>query len=1026
MTPEALFRSGGPRWFSVAAHRPFVEDLAWGLMRVLEPRGPEALADAVVLTPTRRAGRALHAAFLKHAGEGGALLLPQIRTLGDLDEGEPPFETAALAMDLPPAIGGRRRVFELARLALEHQDLIGRRLDAAGALEMGAALGRLFESAAIEEVGEGLRDLRNLTDGDYARHWLKSADFLQAAADGWRARLADLGVVDAAERQVRLLRALAEQWTRDPPAGVVVAAGSTGNAPALADLLSVIAGLPQGAVVLPGLDDTLADSAWVEIGVSEEQHPQSALKRLLERAGVERRTVAPWPSPETPGEARRGRWRRRLVNEALRPVEATADWVAAIDALRRDGATEGEDAVAEGLAGLTVVGARHEGEVATLAALLLRETLETPGATAALVTPDPVLARRVQAALGRFGVAADSSAGEPLTLSPVATLALALTRAAASERPDGVGLLAILKTRLTRLGREPLALSRAAATLEERALRGPAPRDWAKLERRLDEVVARTKPEQTARLADLADAGALLADLRAVVEGVQTAFAGDVTSAADAARATVEALETLARGESGSVGALWAEASGEAAGALFTALMADAEGLPPVTASGFAETLEVLFAAETVRTGEATHGRVRILGAIEARLVRADRLILAGLEEGVWPGAAPIDPFLSRPMRAKLGLPPPERRTGQAAHDFAQAACAPEVFLLHAERRQGAPAVKSRWLWRLQTLARGADVRLPGRPELLSWARGLDRPTAPPRSAPRPEPRPPVEVRPDTLSVTRVEGWLRDPYAIYAQYVLGLFPMRRPSEAIEAAARGTAIHAALESFAKAWPDELPPDCEGLILDAITAALADEGVGEAAMVRERLLASGCARWLADFERERRADGGRVLVERRGERTLMIDGAPFTITARADRLEAGPEHVHVWDYKTGYAPTRKEMDAGFAPQLTLTAAIIAGGGFAEAGDRPGDLGYVRLTGREPPGEACLRVDAEEAGEAADAALEGLTRRVRRFRDPTTPYVSWAVPKLLSKFGGDYDRLARVWEWHVVGADDEEGGG
>ena len=1026
MTTAGLF-DREHRWFSIAAHRPFLDDLAWGLMRELAPAGPEALADAVVLTPTRRAGRELQAAFLKHAG-GTALLLPQIRTLGGLDEGEPPFETAALALDLPTAISPRRRSFELARIALEHQDKLTERLDASSAMRMGGALGRLLESAAIEEAS--LDDLAGLTDGDHAKHWQRSAGFLTAAIDSWRRRLGDLGVVDAPERQVRLLRLLAEQWRRSPPPGVVVAAGATGTAPAQADLLGVIAGLPQGAVVLPGLDLEAPDTVWAQIGSVEEQHPQSALKRLLERAGIPRDAVTLWPSPASLIEERRGRWRRRVVNEALRPVEATADWVRAVEGLRKEGANEGEDAAAEGLAGLAVVEARHEGEAALAAALLLRETLETPGATAAVVTPDAGLARRIQAALERWGVKADSSAGETLSLSPAATLCLTMAQAAAARRPDTVALLALLKHPLARHGRTFEDRSAAARTLERRALRGPAPLHWDRLARKLTDWAAPQEGDGPGaaerRQAQAGAAAALLDHLRCPVAMLADVFTGGEASAADSARALAAAVEALARDEDGKIGSLWAGPAGEATAALLAGLIEESDALPSATADGFAELLETLFAAEVVRTAEATHSRVRILGTIEARLVRADRLILAGLEEGVWPAPPATDPFLSRPMRAKLGLPPPERRTGAQAHDFAQAACAPEVVLLHAARRGTAPAVKSRWLWRLQTLAKGAGVELPGRPELLRWARALDRPDAPPRPAGRPAPTPPVEVRPTKMSVTRVESWVRDPYATYARSILGLKVLERPSAAVEAAARGSAIHAALQRFSETWPDSLPEDCAEAILQEIIRSLTDQGLDEAAMVRERLLAGGCARWLAGFEAERRADGRRVVVELEGQLPVAVDGDPdaFLVTARADRLEETPDGVvHVLDYKTGAPPKAKDVLNGDSPQLTLTAAIIAGGGFRGLGRTPGELGYVRLRGWGEAGELCTVVPADQASATADEALERLRRRVRAYRRPETAYVSWAANWLIGRYRGDYDSLARVWEWHVAGAGEGE---
>lgn len=1018
-----FFSRPAPRWFNIPAHRPFLEDLAAGLYAALSPLGPETLSDALVLTPTRRGARALAEAFVK-AGGGRALLLPQIRAIGDLDEGEPPFEPGDLALDLPPAISSWRRRFELARLVADNAHLLGRTLDASGALELGDALASFLDSVQIEEAS-GLDRLDDWVEAELARHWKVSADFLKLAADAWPVRLAALGLVDLTARRVALLRALAAQWSARPPPGVLVAAGSTGAAPATADLLAVIARSPQGCVVLPGLDQDLADDAWDQVG---EQHPQGAMKRLLARAGLDRGQVAPW-SPPTAGDAR-GRWRRRIINEAMRPAEATADWLGQIERLKQEGAGDGVDPIAEGFSGLSVVAARSEEEAATVAALALREVLETPGRTAALITPDAVLARRVSARLARWGVAADSSAGAPLAGFAAGELA-ALTARLAADPADPVGLLAVLKHRLTRLGLAPDELEPPRTLLEQAALRGARPRDWDDIAGRLRRAAERSEVP-SARIAELAEAGLLLKALRGVVEIVSAPFARETTAPAGAAaRALVAAMEALAVGPAaGDLGALWAGAGGEAASTLFSALIDESDGLPDVTPAQFADLIELLLARETVRTGGANHPRLRMLGAIEARLVRADLLVLAGLEDGVWPPGAPIDPFLSRPMRLAAGLPPPERRLGLSAHDFAQAACAPQVLLLHSERRGGAPAVKSRWLWRLETLARGAGVPLPGRAELVDWARALDAPDPLARPAPRPRPTPPVAVRPRKLPVTGVERWVRDPYATYAREILKLRPMERPDEPVEARARGTAIHAAFERFALEHPGELAEAADDIFAAMLIDALAQAGAPQARLTRERALAANVAPWVTAFERRRRA-GARLLIEQSGEHVFQTALGPFTVTAKADRIElrelAGGLAGDILDFKTGLAPSRRQVESGLSPQLTLTAAILHHGGFASAGRvAPRELVYVRVSGGRIPGREEIRAGDGESLDMALHALEGLRRRVEHFDREATPYVSWAAPQFIDQYGGDYDHLARLWEWHVIGESDAEGGG
>jgi ATP-dependent helicase/nuclease subunit B len=277
------------------------------------------------------------------------------------------------------------------------------------------------------------------------------------------------------------------------------------------------------------------------------------------------------------------------------------------------------DPVAEGLRGLSLVNARTEEEAATAAALLLREALETPERTAALVTPDQGLARRVTAKLARWGVVPDSSAGESLAGSPCATLAALFARAAV-DPVDPVVLLSLLKHPFSRLGH--------SGQLERRALRGARARTW-------DEIHA--------RLAEHPDALVLARRLESIVAGLAWSDEADAPPAA--ARRVVEAMEALCADQRGDAGDLWAGHGGEAMGRLLSGLIRDGEGLPRVSPRQFANLLQRLIDSETIRSGGATHPRLRILGAIEARLVRADRLVLAGLEEGVWPAGAPTDPF---------------------------------------------------------------------------------------------------------------------------------------------------------------------------------------------------------------------------------------------------------------------------------------------------------------------------------------------------------------------------------------------
>jgi ATP-dependent helicase/nuclease subunit B len=1013
------FAPPGPRWYAIEARRPFLEDLAAGVLDWLGEHPPEALSDAVILLPNRRAARAFTGALTKLAGDR-PVLLPQVRPLGDLEEDEPPFAPGELGLDLPPAIAPLTRRFEMARMIVED---FRPGLAPLRALEMADALGGFLDSCQLEELDD-LGRVATLVEGDLAEHWQESARFLGLAVEAWPKRLAAMGLVDPAWRRAKLLRLLADAWAERPPTQPVIAAGSTGTAPAAADVLAAVAAAPQGCVVLPGLDRDLAPEVWSQLR-DNEQHPQNALWRLLDRHGVAREGVRPWfAPPEAPAPALRGRARQRLLNEALRPADATDDWRVLIRTLRADAFRQrSADPIAEGLEGLSVVTVRAEEDAAATLALMMRETLETPGRTCALVTPDLALGRRVAARLERWGVIADNSSGQPLSRMPAGRLVDLAARFVARPLDPHV-LLGLLKHPLGRLDLREIDPTVAAGALEEHALRGPRLRDWSRARRALLKAAeprddGKARSEHT--ITRVAAAGRLLDRLESLSEAVRAPFV-DAAPLDAAARALTELVEALAGPEA------WAGPDGEAAATLLAGLIEGGGSLGDVSRADFAELIRDLLAEETVRTGGANQPRLRILGAIEARLVRADRMILAGLEETVWPNAAPTDPFLSRPMRQALGLPPPERRLGQTAQDFVQAACADEAILVHSERRGGQPAVKSRWLWRLEMLTRGADapetpVELERPSVHLRQARALDAPArATPDYAPRPAPKPPVERRPRELPVTGVERWVRDPYAIYARYVLNLRQMDRPGQSAEAMARGNAVHKAVERLTLSWPEVLPDDCADQLETLLLEELGHHGFEDAAMAREAPLARNCARWLSGWEAERRARRVDIRVEEKVEMSVPGPAGPFKLTAKADRIELSATGAAVLDFKTGQIPSPKQVKSGFSPQLTLTGAILAHGGLSDTGPvQPEELTYVRVVGRKVPGQAVVRASGDEAAALSEAALEGLKTRIARFDEPDTPYLSWVAPQFMGSFGGNYDHLARVWEWHVVGGED-----
>ncbi len=999
-----------PRIFTLPPHVRFLEALGADLLDTFG--SGEALSDVWVLTPTRRAARALARAIADLAG--GAAFLPTIRPIGDVDADDPPFEPGEIALELPPPLSPAQRRFELAALLHAKARAVDPAVDPAAALPLAEELGRLLDEAA----GEGGADFTAVTAlyDRLPQHLQDAATFLSIVEKAWPNRLAELGRLDAAARRDALIRRLAARWRERPPRHPIIAAGSTGSAPATAELLEVIARAPQGCVLLPGLDQDLDEAAWSAV---DEQHPQNNLKRLLDKMGARRSAVRLWPgAAENPAAA----GRLRVLNEALRPADATADWPARVAELRL--ASPSGDPIAAGLNGLSLIEAADEDHEARVVALAMREALEDPKATVMLVTPDRGLAQRVETALLRWDVTAEASAGRPLP-ETVAGAFLRRVLDVAGDPGDPLALAALLSHTACALGRSENAIRAEAAALECVALRGVRAGDgWSAIAQRLrdrpDADVARYEAPRSALLRLVEDLRAAFAPFEPLHHG-----AASLAAFAEAHARTAEIL--AASPEQTGAARVWVGPDGEAAAGLMRELLTEADAFPALTLSGYARAFDRLAETKAVRPPPSPGARARILGPLEARLQSADLVVLGGLNEGAWPGPAPQDPFLSAGMRDAAGLPPVERKFGLAAHDFAQLAGAPRVLLTRAERAEGAPAVASRWLWRLKTLAQGAGVSIsttsPTGCDLAALAAELDRPLEPAPALEPPAPRPPVEARPRRLSVTRIRDWIRDPYALYAREVLRLRPLEPLGRPADARERGNALHEALAETLHAAGDPLPGDFEERLRSDAFEAYRRFGLDPAALAREAPRIARAAAWFAAQERSRRAEGWLpVAYEVSGAMTLDAPAGPFLLTAKADRLDAGPSGHAVLDYKTGEPPSAKEARQ-FDPQLALEAAILAADGFPDiAGARPVSLLYVRVKGGPKPGDVrALETEDADAGALAEEAVARLAGLVARFDDPATAYRSQRLPKFAEQ-AGDYDRLARRKEWARAGAEED----
>jgi ATP-dependent helicase/nuclease subunit B len=1041
---------GSARVFTIPSSVPFLPTLIRALADGELVPGfpgtgdPLALAQATLYLPTRRACRSAREIFLE-VTQRDAAILPRLIPLGDVDEDEIAFahaaagELAATSLSLPPALGELERLLLLSKLVSQWAAGISSHTGGeaclvasspSSAFALADDLGRLIDDMTTRQVP--WERLDTLVPEHLDRYWQLTLEFLKIAREAWPNILAERGAIEATARRDALINAEAARLHRIPD-HPVIAAGSTGSMPSSAELIATIAHLPHGAVVLPGLDTELDAASWALVGAPAEEagakldaratgHPQSAMHSLLRRIGIGREHVVRLGGHSSHA-------RERYLSEAMRPAPCTDRWQQLASKLPLDSA----------LRSIALIAATNAEEEALAIAVVLREAVEQEK-TAALITPDRALAARVLAALARWNIAADASGGDPLASTAAGRFACLAAETALGALPP-ITFLALLKHPLLRLGRAQGELARGIAALERAVLRGPRPRagtaglaqalagfriELAKLRRGESSALHASDPRVHVSEAELEVASKVVAIVSAALMPLE-APSQPSRSFRELAASHEEVLAALSRNSTnellaftGNDGVKLRETFEDIAAA---APDADLEILP----QDYPELFKAVIRERVVRRPAVAGARVRIYGPLEWRLQTADRVVLGGLVEGVWPPESRPDAWLSRPMRQELGLDLPEWRISLSAHDFAQAMGAAEVFLSYPTRIAGAPSVPSRFVQRLAAVAGEAGwtgVQSHGA-RYLAWGRALDRPARSERIA-RPAPKPPRAARPSALSVTDIETWLRDPYFIYAKYILNLRELDPVDAPPGAADRGMVVHAALSEFTRAFADAFPADPVRALIEIGRRHFESLAAYPEAQALwwPRFLRT--AEWFAGWEAQRRAGIRAVKAEISGRIEIPLHGRSFVLRARADRIEQlAAGSYAILDYKTGQVPGEKEVRIGISPQLTLEAAILRHGGFPgfDAGASVAELVYVALKGGYIAGESRVMFNNGDADLHAERALQKLREVVQRFEDERQPYLPLVLPKWKNRYGS-YDHLARVMEWSIGPEEDAAG--
>ena len=1022
--------------FTLPPGVPFLKALARAILNGDLPAPGGAAPDLLKLTnitlllPTRRATRAAREAFLSVAS-APAIIMPRIRPISEGEDDLSLISSLAsdgisgvAALEQPPAIDPLDRTLVLMQLVSRWRTTMAQSESdrssgstPAQAAQLATELGKLMDD--IERENVSLSGIKNLVPEAYAAHWQKTVDFLKIVTELWPQYLAAGGMTSPEARRNALILAEAKRIANLKRDEVVIVAGVTGSIPATVELMRAVIARSSGAIVLPALDQTLDEASWNTIVPDHPEHPQFGLKKLLDGLGVDRSAVRTLPAAE-PDTASRAR--AAFFTEAMRPSASTDKW-------HRYAANADKSQLKSALADISLIEAPSAQDEAETVALILREAVDTPGQTAALVSPDRLLARRVAIRLEAWGIRVDDSAGRPFAKTvPGAFLALVIGAVVSDFAPAET--MALLRHPLCRLGFKPFDIRRYARALEISAFRTPylgrgvegiraaletAERDRA-VKKRMHTAARRLWPE------DCDGARELVIRLAAAFQPLTDLYATSGERAfSEFARAhaqTAEALATLPEDDAAAAidaNPLWQGEAGEAAARFFAKVLDPETPQIEIRADDYADLYATLLARENVRERTAVHPRISIWGPFEARLQQPDVLILGSLNEGTWPEAAEPGAWLNRPMRRDLGLPSPEEEIGRAAHDFTSLLGAKTIYLTRAEKVDGVPTVPSRWLMRTRALLKGMNLEsvLDADKPWLAWARARDR-IKDRKIIKPPEPRPAVALRPRKMSVTDIERWIANPYATYARHILKLEPLPPLGTSPDASLRGGLVHDVLSRFANAFPDRLPPDPLGE-LEMIAARVLESYTGHARIAAfwmprlKRFLS-----WFADGEEKRREGVREVIAEISGSLVLAPGHEPFTLTARADRIDDKGSAVVITDYKTGAIPKQDWVLEGRSPQLPLEAAIALGEtGFPNlAGRTVESLRYIRASGGEPAGEE-RAIKSDDIGALAKNARKGLERLIAEFDNPSTPYRALRRPSYSYDFDA-YAQLARVAEW------------
>jgi ATP-dependent helicase/nuclease subunit B len=835
-------------------------------VHILARHTPETLAQAVVFVPNRRSVAVMRDAFA-HELDGKATLLPRFIPLADIGDallgliGSAAFEILeAIPVAMPLAQQRYILTQQVAIFERKHRPHVS--LDYA--MTMADALMELQENIARAGVSITRAQLLDLMPKNYAEHWRDAIEFLAILTDVWPSIEQEMGVITATAHELRVMEALATYWAKQPPAYAVYAVGSTASQSVTAQLLKTIAHMPQGAVILPGIDPTMDAGEWEAIAAG---HPLFHLKQFLDGFAIPPANVTPLVN------APRSIWLEASVPPAFVPK-----WPVRILPDHRS---------------LRLIPCAQPEEEVRVISLLLREALENPAQHVALITPDERLMAQVASHMKRYDITVDRLNAGTLASTQIGSL-WAVLLAALMEPERQLPLRSLLHHPLMAI---------------DPALRQGLEKGWHGLNR----SHAGHLPRHDANLNAHPNYAALAAFVKQIYK-----LSSQTMSASGWVNACRSLLEAWVEESGQAHDAVEAE----------LAAIAYADGFGAMPIQDFAALLTDRLATPWRDAGLNTHPRIHLLTPVEARLQRFDCVIFANMVDDLWPGMHQPNPWMNLAASESLGLPDVAERVSLMAHDVLMLGSYGEVFLTYPRRAGGSPTTRSRFIERLLTLLAShriaeADITAA---HYASWAQMLYASDVYAPEAPA-TPRPTGAQRPRRLPVTDIEKLVKDPFHIYAKHVLGLRKLDEIDASPEASDFGSLTHKAAEELSRHWDAEKRPATQSELAQMAQHALRELSERPSIDIFWRARLKNGLHYVNHLEAEHRDALTHVACEEKIEQSFPLTGnEAITLYGRIDRVETRNTGITIIDHKTGQPPSQKEILDGRAPQLLAYSMLL----------------------------------------------------------------------------------------------------